>query len=125
MSVRYRYLALKPEKEALMAEAPRQTPTVTVQTAVMTNFCFPFADVLLQKLKELQKEDGIFAPGEDVAKQSTDASPPLLTAIGEAVIANLYHQVFTTYYREGERCSYDKVIILMEAAEELLNIFRP
>ncbi len=103
----------------------RLEASMVLQTEVMNNFCLPFAERLLEKLKLLQGEDRIFMK---------DASLPQfwnLTPVARAVVLHLHYMLFRdqddpilTRKFTDRSAARANVQELIDVAEEFISIFK-
>ncbi len=85
----------------------------------ITGFSFSFTSALLEKLKQLKKEDRIFETGEEKAKKSYHKS---LTFIAHTVIEYLSEQLKVSPMSPNTHTDYIETLFAL--AEEFLLAFR-
>lgn len=88
---------------------------------VMTDFCLPFSEKLLNKLKQLNTEDRIFVEGGSVARKSVYAE---ITPITEAVMNQLHYQIFKETGLQPSSIQPEELDVLISTAEEFIEIFK-
>lgn len=83
----------------------------------INGFCYSYAKALVEKLKELQKENKTFALCENGNKYTPAITQAVITALGEQVSFDNLHGNGYEYIEQ------DVVDEFIEMAEEFLSIF--
>jgi hypothetical protein len=98
---------------------------ITIPGGVIDGFCFPFSYKLLQKLKALVTEEGVFKESLGIALNKEQRCVTTdITQIAYCVINHLSDQIqYRTDIAGGRATLPSDVTLLIETAEEFLAIF--